>query len=171
MLKTSHLHFTGDINVQTMQRQSGIFIGERNNAIGWSAHGKENSVIGSISGRSNILLNNISILNDPDFIDTPIDDRDINISFENFGDEDHTTNLDLDSLNVNTMYQNSAVFVGDGHVTGIDGNEKVNYSQGGLFGNNNHLLNNVNVNNDQDVIDAIMEDQDIKIANIIKGNV
>ena len=168
MLKTSHFHFTGDINVQTMQRQCGIFIGERNNAIGWSAHGKENNVIGKISGESNLLINNISILNDPDFIDTPIDDRDINISFEGFGDDDHITNLDLESLNVNTMYQNSAVFVGKGHVTGIDGNEKANYSSGGLYGNNNHLLNNINVNNDQDVIDAIMEDQDIKIANIYK---
>ncbi|WP_190284858.1 hypothetical protein [Bacillus sp. S3] len=169
MLKTSHFHFTGDLNVQTMQRQCGIFIGERNNAVGWSSHGKENSVIGNISGTSNILLNNISILNDPDFIDTPIDDRDINISFESNGEDGHITNLDMESLNVNTMYQNSAVFVGKGHVTGIDGNEKANYSQGGLFGNHNHLLNNLNINNDPDVIDAIMEDQDIKIANIHKG--
>ena len=37
MLKSSHIHFTGDIHVQSMQRQSGIFIGERNTAVGWSA--------------------------------------------------------------------------------------------------------------------------------------
>ncbi|OIK10420.1 hypothetical protein BIV60_21490 [Bacillus sp. MUM 116] len=167
-MKTSNFHFAGDINVQTMQRQSGIFIGERNNAVGWSAHGKENSVIGNISGKSNYLFHNISILNDPDFIDTPIDDRDINVSVENYGEEEHTTNLDLDSLNVQTMFQNSSVFVGSGHVTGMDGNEKVNYSQGSLYGNHNHLLNNLNLNHDQDGIDAIMDDRDIKIANINK---
>ncbi|MDR6997628.1 hypothetical protein [Neobacillus niacini] len=168
-MKTSNFHFTGDINVKTMQRQSGIFIGDRNNAVGWSAHGKDNSVIGSIGGTSNYLFHNILILNDPDYIDTPIDDRDIHFSFENYGEEEHTTNLDLESLNVNTMYQNSSVFVGKGHITGVDGNEKANYSQGGLFGDHNHLLNNVNLNNDQDVVDAIMNDQDIKIANINKG--
>jgi hypothetical protein len=165
-MKTSQFNFTGDINVQTMQRQSGIFIGERNNAIGWSAHGKENSVIGGISGQSNLLFHNISILNDPDFIDTPIDDRDINISFENSGEETQNLSLTLESLNVTSMDQNSSVFVGKGHVTGMDANEKVNFSQGGLFGNQNHLLNNLNINNDQDVIDAIIDDQDIKIANI-----
>lgn len=159
--------FAGNINVQTMQRQSGIFIGERNNAIGWSAHGKENSVIGSISGQSNILYQNVSILIDPDFIDTPIDDRDINLSFENPGDE-NDTNLTIDRVDVNTMYNNSSVFVGKGNVTGMDANEKANYSQGGIFGDQNHLLNNININNDEDVIDAIIDDQDIKIANIIR---
>ncbi|MCM2533222.1 hypothetical protein NDK43_13470 [Neobacillus pocheonensis] len=165
MLKSSQFNFTGDINVQTMQRQSGIFIGEKNNAIGWSAHGKENSVIGRISGQSNLLFQNISILNDPDFIDTPIDDRDINISFENPGDE-NTTSLTFESLNVNTMHQNGAVFVGKGNLTGMDANEKANYSQGSLFGNQNQLFNNINTTNDQDVVDAIIEDQDIKIAEI-----
>lgn len=165
MKNTSQFNFIGDINVQTMQRQSGIFIGEENNAIGWSTHGKENNVIGGISGQYNLLFHNISILNDPDFIDTPIDDRDINISFENPSKED-ASSITLGSVNVNTMEQNSSVFFGNSHVTGMDANEKVNYSQGAVFGNQNQLLNNVNTNNDQDFIDGIMEDQDIKIANL-----
>lgn len=168
MLTSSQFNFLGNINVQTMQRQSGIFIGERNNAIGWSAHGKENNVIGGISGQSNLLYQNINILIDPDFIDTPIDDRDINISFENPGDENDLTSLTLDSINVNTMLDNSSVFVGNGHVTGMDANEKANYSQGSLFGNQNQVLNNLNINNDEDQIDAVIDDQDIKIANIKK---
>ena len=169
MLKSSQFNFIGDIKVQTMQRQSGIFIGENNKAIGWSAHGKDNSVIGSISGQSNLLYNNISILSDPDFIDTPIDDRDINISLENGCDENHTSNLSLNNLQVNSM-QDSTLFVGDGQVTGMDANEKANYSQGSIFGNKNQLLNNLNINNDQDQIDAIINDQDIKIAHIEKNN-
>jgi hypothetical protein len=168
LLKSSQFQFLGDINVQTMQRQCGIFIGERNNATGWSGHGKENNVIGNISGTSNLLIHNISILNDPDFIDTPIDDRDINISFDIQDDESHTSSLNLESVNVNSMQQNSSVFLGKGHVTGMDANEKINFAQGTIFGNENHFLNNYNLNYDQDVIDAIIEDQDIKIAHIKK---
>ncbi len=164
MLKTSHFHFTGDINVQTMQRQSGIFIGERNIAIGWSAHGKENRVIGNISGKSNLLFHNISILNDPDIVDTPIDDRDINLSFDHTGED--TTNLTLESVNVNAMTHSNSISLGNGHINGMDANDKANYTQGHTFGDKNQLINNVNINHDQDVVDGIINDQDIKIANI-----
>jgi len=167
MVKSSHFNFTGNISVYAMQRQSGIFIGERNIATGWSSHGKANRVIESISGESNTFYNNIFILNDPDIIDTPIDDRDINISLENQFKES-TTNLNLKSLNVNSMGQNSSVFVGKAHVTGMDANQKSNSSQGGLYGNNNQLLNNFNINYDQDVVDGVIDDRDIKIANIKK---
>lgn len=160
-------NFMGNINVQNMQRQSGIFIGEQNHATGWSTHGKENSVIGRISGQSNLLFQNISILDDQDFIDTPIDDRDINISVENPSQEDHAS-FTLGAVNVNSMQQNSSVFVGKSHVTGMDANEKANHSQGSVMGNLNQFLNNVNINNDQDLIDGVMEDQDIKITHIQK---
>ncbi|WP_042456768.1 hypothetical protein [Neobacillus dielmonensis] len=167
MLKSSHIHFTGNIHVQTMERQSGIFIGERNIAIGWSAHGKENRVIGSISGQSNLLFHNISILNDPDIVDTPIDDRDINIAPETTSHA-NTTNVHLKSLHVNGMQPASSLFVGEGHVTGIDANQKSNATQGNINGNNNLIESNMNKNNDQDVVDAIIDDRDIKIANIKK---
>lgn len=166
MATSSHFHFTGDIRVQTMQRQAGIFIGERNNAIGWSTHGKDNRIIGEISGQANVLFHNILILNDPDFIDTPIDDRDINLSFENQGAEEHSTSLTMESLNVNSMFNNSSVFLGKGHITGMDANQKSNYSQGPIYGNENQFLQNILSTNDQDVVDGIMEDQDIKISTI-----
>ncbi|PLS10344.1 hypothetical protein [Neobacillus cucumis] len=166
MLRSLNFNFAGGIHIQTMQRQSGIFIGERNVAVGWSSHGKENSVIGAISGQSNLLLHNISILNDPDLVDTPIDDRDINISFENPGDENTTTNLTLESINVNRMEQNSSVFLGRAHVTGMDANQKSNTSQAAVNGNYNQQVSNLNINNDQDMIDAIIDDRDIKITNM-----
>jgi hypothetical protein len=164
MLKSSHINFTGDIRIQTMQRQSGIFIGERNIAIGWSAHGKENRVIGNITGQSNLLLKNNLILNDPDIVDTPIDDRDINISFEH-PNEAHTTEITLESINVNAMAHSNSLSIGNGHITGMDANEKANYTQGNLFGDRNQLFNNININYDQDVVDGVINDQDIKIAN------
>ncbi|EKN70604.1 hypothetical protein BABA_04154 [Neobacillus bataviensis LMG 21833] len=159
--------FAGNINVQSMERQSGIFIGEHNNAVGWSAHGKANNVIGEIGGHSNLLYQNVNILNDPDFIDTPIDDRDINISVENPGAE-KTSNLTFESFNVNTMEQNAVVSIGEGHITGMDANEKVNQAQGGTYGNQNQSVCNLNVNNDNDLVDAIIEDADVKIASVKK---
>lgn len=163
MSKTSHIHFTGDIRVQNMQRQSGIFIGERNIAIGWSAHSKENRVIGNIGGQQNLLFYNISILQDPDIIDTPIDDRDINLSFDQPGNE-NTTNLTMDNFNVNAMSHTNSIFLGKGHVTGMDTHDKVNYTQGNVFGNKNHLIHNANINHDEDLIDGVINDQDIKMA-------
>jgi hypothetical protein len=167
MLKSSHIHFTGDIHVQSMQRQSGIFIGERNTAIGWSAHGKENNVIGSIGGQANLLHHNTLILNDPDIVDTPIDDRDINLHFEQPNDH-HTTNLTLESVNVNAMSHSNTLSVGEGYINGVDANDKANYSMNNLNGNENQIKSNVNIINDQDMVDGIMEDQDIKITNIEK---
>lgn len=161
--------FAGNINVQTMERQAGIFIGEQNTAIGWSAHGKVNNVIGKIGGESNLLYNNVSILNDPDVVDTPIDDRDIHMSFENHGEE-NTANLTFDRIDINTMQQNCVVAIGEGHITGMDANEKVNQGHGSIYGNDNKVLCNVNINNDQDGVDAIIEDQDIKIANVKKDS-
>jgi hypothetical protein len=46
----------------------------------------------------------------------------------------------------------------------MDSNQKANTSQGPLNGNNNQILNNTLLNNDQDVIDGIMDDRDIKIT-------
>ncbi|MFS0644362.1 hypothetical protein [Siminovitchia sp. 179-K 8D1 HS] len=159
--------FDGNIHVQSMNRQSGIFIGEQNKAIGWNAHGKANNVIGSVGGRSNLLCQNVFILEDPDFIDTPIDDRDINLSIEHPGNE-NTSNLNFDHINVNTMQQNSLVTMGEGHITGMDANEKSNHSLGNIFGNENQTKYNVNINYDQDVVDGIINDQDIKVANVKK---
>jgi len=166
MVRSLKLNLAGGIHIEMMQRQSGIFIGEKNVAIGWSSHGKENSVIGNISGQSNLLLNNISILNDPDLIDTPIDDRDINLSFENPGEENTTTNINLEGINVNRIEHNSSIFVGKAHVNGMDANQKANTSQGAVLGHNNQQLSNLNLNNDQDMVDTTIDDRDIKIANI-----
>lgn len=148
-----------------MQGQSGIFIGERNSAIGWSSHGKENRVIGSISGQSNLLLYNMLILNDPDIVDTPIDDRDINLHVEQPNDN-HTTNVTLESVNVNAMVNSNSISIGEGHINGIDANDKRNYSMGNTSGHENQISHNVNFINDQDVVDGIIDDQDIKITNI-----
>jgi hypothetical protein len=165
--KSTWIQFEGNITVNTMKSQAGIFIGERNNAVGWSAHSKTNQVLGEISGQSNLFTNNVLLLNDPDIIDTPIDDRDVNINVECPG-EKNSTSLSLESVNVTTMTQNSSMFLGKGHVTGMDANEKENYGQGSIYGDQNNTFCNLNINNDPDLIDAIIEDQDIKINHMQK---
>jgi hypothetical protein len=144
--------------------KSGIFVGDRNTSIGRSAHNKVNSVFGSIDGHSKIVFRNFSFLIDPDYVDTPIDDRHVHISLEYPGGE-NISNVALDSLNVTTMTQNSNVFVGKGHVTGMDANEKDNYGQGALYGNANQSIQNTNINYDHDFIDGTILDQDIKVNN------
>lgn len=165
MKQSIEFNFAGTISVQTLDRNAGIFIGDYNHAVGWSAHGKANNVIGDVAGKSNFLYQNVLVLNDPDYIDTPIDDRDINLSVNNPGAE-QTTNLTLDNLHVQSMLQNSVVAIGDSQVTGMDANEKVNHSFGSIYGNANNAIGNVNVNIDQDAIDATIDDRDIKIANV-----
>ena len=66
------------------------------------------------------------------------------------------------------MSHSNTLSVGEGYINGMDANDKANYSMNNLNGNENQIKNNVNVINDQDVIDGIMEDQDIKITNIKK---
>lgn len=157
------IHFTGDIRIQTMSGQSGLFIGERNNALGWSSHRKVNTIFGAISGHSNMVFRNFSFLNDPDNIDTPIDDRDVHVSIDHQGNE-NLMSVSLDSVNVASMTQNSNLFLGKGTVTGIDGNQKQNNAQGNTYGNMNGLIHNLNWNTDSDLVDGIINDQDIKIA-------
>ncbi len=159
------LHFDGDISIQTMNQQSGLFIGDRNNAVGWSAHGKTNSIFGAIAGNSNILFRNFNFLNDPDNIDTPIDDRDIHIISEEQGNE-NLLKVSMESINVSTMNQNSNLFIGKGNLTGIDGNQKQNKAYGSTYGNRNQSIHNINYLSDPDMIDGNIQDQDIKIANI-----
>ncbi len=136
MSQISQLDFRGNIQVQTMQRQSGIFIADHNSSVGWSAHGKTNSVFGSVSGDGNFLLKNFMLLNDPDLVDTPIDDRDVHISAEHSG-ENHATHISLDQINIETLTQNSSVFVGKSTITGMDANEKNNCAHGVIYGNKN----------------------------------
>lgn len=67
------------------------------------------------------------------------------------------------------MQQNALVSIGERNVTGKDANKKVNQAQGSTYGNQNQLLCNLNVNNNHDRVDAIIEDGDVKIANVKQG--
>jgi hypothetical protein len=158
------LTITGAISVNSIQRNSGIFIGEHNTAIGWSAHGKSNTAFGPI-GQANLISQNFALLIDPDLIDTPIDDRDQHLWFEESSDATSAnTNIQINAVNVNAMTQNAGIFMGNTQINGMDAHEKNNYGAGGVYGANNLSIGNVNQNDDTDLIDAIINDQDNKTA-------
>jgi hypothetical protein len=74
---TMLVHFN-QINVNAIENASGIFVGT-NTQLGWDTHNKSNVAMGHISGDYNRLYHNINILQDGDFMDTYISDRDIMI--------------------------------------------------------------------------------------------
>ncbi|GMA65308.1 hypothetical protein NZD89_07660 [Alicyclobacillus fastidiosus] len=151
------------VNVGTITSNSGVYISEQNLVCGISSHSKSNNGLGSI-GSSNLLRGNISLVYDSDFIDTPIDDRDVKIYQENqTSSTAETTQVGFDSINVATMAQNSGIFVGDVKITGLDAHSKQNNATGTTYGHRNVDMQNLNYVYDSDAIDTPIYDQDIKL--------
>ncbi|KKM11559.1 hypothetical protein SY88_07600 [Clostridiales bacterium PH28_bin88] len=69
----------GAISVDSMENNSGVFFGE-NVQLGWDSHAKNNQAVGPIAGKVIFITNPINILKDPDIIDAPINDQDIEVS-------------------------------------------------------------------------------------------
>lgn len=160
---TMAIKIEGNISVNSIQRNCGIFIGEKNSAVGWSAHGKSNNVFNSI-GDSNLLVQNLCLVIDPDFIDTPIDDRDQHIIFDTPEHDIQKTNIDIQAININAMIQNSGVFAGHTAITGMESHEKANTATGDTYGEKNLSIGNASLNYDPDLVDTIINDQDFKPA-------
>jgi hypothetical protein len=59
-----------------MNTNAAILIGD-NAAYGWDSNNKSDNSIGQVTGTANIVTANLNLLNDNDFIDTPIIDNDI----------------------------------------------------------------------------------------------
>ncbi|RIV17328.1 hypothetical protein D2Q93_15510 [Alicyclobacillaceae bacterium I2511] len=151
-----------NVNVISMSQNSLLIFGPHNVVYGLSSHEKANTGFGSV-GSHNVILQNVSIVYDPDGLDTPIDDRDINIYAPvQPATTAPVTNIGFESIQVNAMSQNSAVFVGDTKLTGMDTHEKDNVGYGWIYGNGNVEVGNVNVNYDPDGVDTIISDQDMK---------
>jgi hypothetical protein len=95
---------------QYVEGQADIYIGRRNNVIGWSAYGKTNQVLEEISGQSNLVMSDVLLSNNPDFIFL-------------------ICQLMLVKA-IPRIFQNSSLFVVKGNFTGMDANEKDNYRHG-----------------------------------------
>ncbi|GAE24860.1 hypothetical protein JCM9140_820 [Halalkalibacter wakoensis JCM 9140] len=65
------------------------------------------------------------------------------------------------AINVNSQSNNAGVFIGVNNQVGWDGHTKFSMGNGQFLGLNGSV-NNINILNDADVIDAPINDQDIK---------
>lgn len=155
-------HWPVNVSVKSMSQNSLLVFGQHNVVYGLSSHQKSNIGFGSV-GSHNLILYNVSFVYDPDGVDTPIDDRDINIYAPVHPDTAvPVSNIGFESIQVNAMTQNSAIFVGDTKLTGMDTHEKDNVGYGWVFGNGNVEMGNMNVNYDPDGVDTVIGDQDMK---------
>jgi hypothetical protein len=59
-----------------MHKNAGVFIGD-NSATGWDSNNKCENSISQVTGAANVFTAILTLLNDNDFIDTPIVDSDV----------------------------------------------------------------------------------------------
>ncbi|MCL6454723.1 MAG: hypothetical protein K6T78_14045 [Alicyclobacillus sp.] len=154
------------ITVGDISDNSGVYVARQNVVFGISSHKKVNSGLGSV-GDGNLLYRNAFVVYDPDWIDTPIDDRDVNIyqnqTSERAGTGPNVTQVGFDTINVATLSTNSGIFVGDVKITGLDAHGKTNNAQGSTDGNRNLQMQNLNYIFDADAVDAPIDDRDVKL--------
>lgn len=149
-----------NIQIHTVSGSSGIYFGGQIVVSGISSHSKSNAGLGAI-GSSNTLYRNFSYVYDPDIIDTQIDDRDTHI-FNPQTAPNVPTQIGVGAVSVNTMTQNSGVFMGTTNITGMDSHEKQNFGSGHIWGNWNLETGNQSISMDSDTVDAWIQDQDYK---------
>lgn len=150
-----------NLTVHTVSGNSGLYIAQHNVVFGISSHSKSNEGFGSV-GSHNAVFRNVNLVYDPDVIDTPIDDRDVNVYAPQEVAQPQVANIGFDTINVATITQNSGIFVGDVKITGLDSHEKENLGNSKIYGNQNAEFQNFNCTYDSDVIDTPINDQDMK---------
>ena len=69
--------------------------------------------------------------------------------------------LNFAAININSQTKGSGLFVGGNNVVGWDAHAKFTYGNGQYMGINGSV-NNINITSDIDIIDAPINDQDIK---------
>lgn len=125
------------LSVNSIESNSGVFIGTVIHADGWSSHSKSNAGFGSLSGVE--LSHCVGIVIDNDVIDTLIDDADQFLIHHGGCPAEGVhagTGISLADINVNGMAANAAVAVGEVEQTGWSSHSKRNAGVGGSKGIN-----------------------------------
>lgn len=141
------------INITSIMTNSGLFIG-RNYPSNWHVQTKVNNGFGSGEG---IMLGNTNIVIDNDVLDTPVDDRDILLSSQgqqpNADTESQLTMIHFKEVHVNTLERNSTIAIGENEQLNWTSNNKSNYGNGMLAGENT-VGRNLHIIQDNDAVDA-----------------
>lgn len=144
-----------NITVNIITNTAGVFVGP-NNQWGWSSHYKETDII-TVRGNNNRARFNHNTIYDNDISDTHIDDKDIMFNQTSYNGE---TILDLNSININNVNDNSGTFAGENNQFGWGAHSKTS-SVNAIRGINNYSSSYYNVIDDRDLIDAFINDPDI----------
>ncbi|WP_077613929.1 hypothetical protein [Caenibacillus caldisaponilyticus] len=143
----SHIAF-GDISVNSIETNSGIFIGASVQANGWSTMSKENNGLGSFSHTS--VSQCVTIIKDDDFIDSPITDQH---TFYIQKEENAQADIHFRDINVNSLDRSASVSVGETDQNGWSAHGKSNTGLGSQTGIQ-YTLHNQTVIQDNDAVDA-----------------
>jgi hypothetical protein len=138
----------GDISVNSIAANSGIFIGASVQANGWSTRGKENNGLGSLS--HTFVSQCVTIIKDDDLIDSPITDQH---TFYIQNEENMQAAIHFRDINVNGMDRNASVSIGETDQNGWSAHGKSNTGLGSQTGIQ-YTLQNETIIQDNDAIDA-----------------
>lgn len=139
-----------NLNVNSVEVNSGIFIGATNMSYGWSSHSKANNGFGSFSNTT--VTKSLSVIYDNDSIDSPIVDKKkfFVVKPEKKASK---TDIQLTDINVNGLKTNAAISIGDVDQEGWSSHNKRNVGGGENNGINTSAYNHVKII-DNDQIDA-----------------
>jgi len=140
--------------VNNIQDTSGIFIGT-NQAVGWSAYSKRNEGFGSLSNAT--VHNVVSVVQDPDYIDMPIDDVQC-ITLTETSNSLQQCAIDFNAIHANVLNSGSALDLGNNKQLGWRSSRKLNYGFGKSLGRN-QVKQAASMVVDDDLIDAPVHQQ------------
>ncbi|MBS4193740.1 hypothetical protein [Lederbergia citri] len=162
------------ITVQSVDTTSGIFIGI-NNVNNWSSFSKNNNGFGSLN--SSQAYRNVNVVFDNDLVDFPVEKnflKHLHANKEVKNDEiceiDTGKNdtvgpvkkrreigkIDVEQINVNSLFTNAAISIGENILNYWSSHGKHNESNGKATGLTQYKLN-TNIIIDNDVVDAIFK--------------
>lgn len=145
------------IKVTSIESSSGIFVGTTNRANGWSSQSKRNYGFGR-AGDGNTIESRLNLVYDNDFIDSPMDDRQITID-NSKKEPGNNTSIHFNSINVQQLDENCTVSIGESAQNGWSTKDKNNYGNGDFYGKT-ILPNNRSIIYDNDIMDSPIKDND-----------
>lgn len=146
----SHVNVSlNKLTVNSVESNSGIFIGATNLCYGWSSHSKSNNGFGSFSDST--VTKSFCVIYDNDSIDTPIVDSKKFLMIK--PKEEPKTDIHFTDINVNGMETNAAISLGDVDQAGWSSHSKNNVGEGSSTGVNTSINNQIKIV-DNDLIDV-----------------
>lgn len=152
----------GDIQVNSIESSSGIFISQTNIVNGWRSQSKSNSGLGKV-GDQNKLENIISIVSDDDNIDSPMINNSVMIE-NNVKNAEGDIDINLNEIKVESLNTNATISIGESTQSGWASQTKSNLGNGHFLGDN-LITDSINVVKDDDIVDSPVQQRLVNLSN------